>query len=246
MTKKVRKRLAQLFALFGSDNVHEREAARTKLDEILRKHRKNWNDLVQLLQTGSSDAGWNVFDDDQQTDMAEPVKGVCALELVLYVLEQYVDMKPHEYIGWALWILHTHVYVRFMVTPRLAVTSPVRGCGKTIALAVTEVLSARGQRTDGITAAAIYRLIDRGHSTLLIDEDDNLGLATNGPLRAVLNSGHRKGGTITRVIKETPKTVFNICADGNRGNRYSAPADHGAVGCHSYGAERRHTRAQAT
>jgi hypothetical protein len=114
--------------------------------------------------------------------------------LVKYVLEQYVDMQPHEYIGWALWILHSHVFNRFMVSPRLAFTSPVRGCGKTTALALTEALSARAQRMDGVTAAAIYRMIDSMHCTLLIDEADNLGLMANGSLRAVLNSGARAGG----------------------------------------------------
>jgi hypothetical protein len=40
---------------------------------------------------------------------------------------------------------------------------------------------------------------------LLVDEADNLGLNVNGILRAVLNSGHRKGGSIRRVIKGAPK-----------------------------------------
>jgi hypothetical protein len=42
------------------------------------------------------------------------------------------------------------------------------------------------------------RLAQMQDLTLLIDEGDNLGLAANGPLRAVLNSGHRKGGKVTR------------------------------------------------
>jgi hypothetical protein len=44
----------------------------------------------------------------------------------------------------------------------------------------------------------LSRHIDREHPTLLIDEGDNLDLAVNGALRAVLNSGHRKGGKVTR------------------------------------------------
>jgi Transposase len=42
----------------------------------------------------------------------------------------------------------------------------------------------------------IYHLINKLHSTLLIDEADNLGLGEDNILRAVLNSGHRKGGNI--------------------------------------------------
>jgi hypothetical protein len=209
MTDKVRKRLEQLFALIGSDNVHESAVAKRKLDDWLRKNRKTWNDLVVLLRTGSSDTSW---EDDERAGVPEPrAKDVNVLEMVKWILEEYSDMRPHEFIGWALWILHTHVFGRFMVSPRLAFTSPVRGCGKTTALALTEVLSARTQRMDGVTAAAIYRMVDSMHCTLLVDEADNLGLTVNGPLRAVLNSGHRKGGKITRVIRDTPKSLSTFC-----------------------------------
>src|SRR5580692_8122965 len=56
----------------------------------------------------------------------------------------------------------------------------------------------RPLKSNSITAASIYHAVDREHPTLLIDEADNLGLAFNGALRAVLNSGHRRGGKVTR------------------------------------------------
>jgi hypothetical protein len=212
ISEKVQRRLAQLFALMGSDNAHEREAARVKLDGTLRKHRKNWNDLMEILKTGSYDSVGDADDDDDQNETREQAnQDFCALELVQYALQQYVDLKPHEYIAVALWVLHTHVFNQFLISPRLGIVSPVRECGKTTLLALVEVLSAQAQRTDGITAAAIYRMIDQMRPTLLVDEADNLGLATDGPLRAVLNSGHRKGGAITRVIKDRPKRFSTFC-----------------------------------
>ena len=63
----------------------------------------------------------------------------------------------------------------------------------------------RPERMDNATPAVIYHLIDRLNGTLLVDEADNLGLRENGILRSVLNSGHRKGGNIRRVIKGGPK-----------------------------------------
>jgi hypothetical protein len=93
---------------------------------------------------------------------------------------------------------HTFVYQRFAVTPRLMVTSPVRGCGETTLLDLLEALCVRPLKSDSITAASIYHVVDRDHPTLLIDEADNLGLAFNGALRAMLNSGHRRGGKVTR------------------------------------------------
>ena len=201
-----RDRLAKLFAMLGSDNAGERENARTKIDEILRKNRKTWNDLTELLQTGSASLNWNTDDDDAAPSGETTGANVNALDLVYYLLQEYSEMScSHAYVATALWGLHTHVYNQFMVTPRLALVSPVRGCGKTTVLALLQFLTARGRKEDGITAAAIFRLVDREHCTLLIDEADNLGLDRDSTLRSVLNSGHRRGGSLTRVIKDTPR-----------------------------------------
>jgi hypothetical protein len=127
----VRDRLAKLFAMLGSDNAGERENARTLIDEILRKNRKTWNDLTELLQTGSSDAAWNVDDDPAVSDKPTGTN-IRALDLVHGLLEDYLELKPHEYVAIALWILHTHVYALFRHTPRLALTSPVPVAAKAL------------------------------------------------------------------------------------------------------------------
>ena len=204
------KRIAALFALMGSDNKGERDNARAKLDELLRKHGKNWNDLPQLLQEAkqaeeAKQAAASSSRDPRDDAPAEAAADVSALDLIHYLLEQYLDLKPHEYVAVALWALHAHVYDRFMVTPRLALMSPVRGCGKTLVLDVLERLTPRAEKTDSITPAAIYHLIDRERCTLLLDEGDNLGLVFQPTLRAVLNSGHRKGGKTTRVMSGTAR-----------------------------------------
>src|SRR5262249_984918 len=201
MDDKTRKRIAQLHALMGSSNPHERNSAWDKLDELLRKHKKTWNDIPELLQaTAEAPAEENV-------SATNGTKGgdICCLELANFILHGYVTLKEHEYLAVALWVLHTHVYQRFMVSPRLALLSPVRGCGKTTALHVLEALVSKAHRTDSISPAAIYHLINLHRPTFLLDEADNLGLMTNETLRAVLNSGHRKGGHRTIMSRGHPR-----------------------------------------
>jgi Protein of unknown function (DUF3631) len=218
MTEKDRRRLEHLFKMLGSANVNEREAAHQKIDELLAKHRKTWNDLFELFQGGGTTADqWNAaYDDDCSAEQAAgdainaglpeaAVKAPNALELVQFIVQEFLDITEHESIAIALWILLTYRYQRFTISPRLAFTSPVNGCGKTTALTLLEKLTFRPQRMDNVTPAAIYYLIDRLHGTLLIDEADNLGLGENGTLRAVFNSGHRRGGGIRRVIKSEPR-----------------------------------------
>jgi hypothetical protein len=113
--------------------------------------------------------------------------------LVHFMLEQYVVLQPHQYLAVALWALHTHVYNRFMVTPRLALQSPVADCGKTTLLDVLSRLTARPEKFNAITIAALFRLIDETHPTLLIDEADNRHVArVFNPDRKETHWGKRK------------------------------------------------------
>jgi hypothetical protein len=190
--------LGRDIAALGSGDPDERARARHHLAELLERHRKNWNDLVDALCSVSSVAWMGRAPD--------PVR-VNPLALVHHLLEEYVALKPHEYVAVSLWILHTHVFSRDMVTPRLALRSPVADCGKTTLLDILAKLVARPEKFDSITTAAIYHLIDERHPTLLIDEADNLGLALqpNGRLRAIFNSGHRAGGKVAILERGTPR-----------------------------------------
>ena len=99
----------------------------------------------------------------------------------------------------ALWALHTHVFDCFNHSPRLAITSPEKGCGKTTALDVLRELVARPLPTSNVTVSAVFRTIEIANPTLLIDEADTF-LKENEELRGILNSGHRKGTPIIRTV----------------------------------------------
>jgi Protein of unknown function (DUF3631) len=183
-------RLKKLFALLGQDNDGEFENAREKLSALLAGEHVSWTAFVDSLCAGYRTTSGNRYENGQDR--------INALDVVHHLLGRYVGLSEHQSVAVALWIVHTFVYHRFTVTPRLLLTSPVRGCGKTTLLDVIEALCARPLKSDHITPAGLYYAIDRKHATLLIDEADNLGLASHATLRAILNSGHRKGGAVTR------------------------------------------------
>jgi hypothetical protein len=197
--------IARHVSALGSRDAGERESARQWLTDLLIRCRRTWNDLVDLLCSPTSpswadDTGDNV----PPPGFADPDFPV--IDLVHRLSEYYVALTPTQRVAVVLWILHAHIYDRFQVTPRLALVSPVRGCGKTVLLSLIETLAPKPEKSDAITPAAIYHLIDRKHPTLLIDEVDNIGLAFagNGRLRAVFNSGHRKGGVVTLLHRGEP------------------------------------------
>ena len=149
---------------------------------------------------------------------------------------------PRKPLVIALWILHTYVFDRFSITPRLTLLSPVRGCGKTLLLLLIEMLVGEPIRTDEVTAAAIYHQLDyQPRSVLLIDEGDNLGLLNNRTLRAVFNSGHRRGGGGQPICRWMDAQISNLCSAGHRGDRYVATTAAASFDCHQHAA-----RAQAS
>jgi len=99
----------------------------------------------------------------------------------------------------ALWAIHTHCFECFPISPRAAITSPEKGCGKTTTLDVLNHLVARPLQTSNATVSTIFRVIEIAKPTLLIDEADTF-LNENDELRGILNSGHQRGGQVLRTV----------------------------------------------
>jgi Protein of unknown function (DUF3631) len=201
---KLRALAGKLHALIRSDNLGERETARAKLMELLAKHKLSWNDLPELLNATNTDPA-NTASTDDGDKPAPP-----ALDLIEEMLRRHLHLADHEYVALALWSAHTFFYSQFAVTPRLALLSPVRGCGKTTVIHLLLHLAFNARKFDHVTAAALFRTIDREHPCLLIDEADNQELPTTAALRSVLNSGHHRSGSIGRANEHAFSTFAPV------------------------------------
>jgi hypothetical protein len=183
-----------------ASNANEAAVAKTKLDQLLSKHglkRKHISDILAELEKDPKYA--------TQRSAAPPPgqhpdeMRVNCLSLVLRHIEDHVYLvNQHLRLAIALWVLHTYVFGWFDHTPRLAVLSPVRRCGKTTLMILLESLCANPDSSDGTTVAAIYQTLVEDEVTLLIDEGDNLGLLQNKEMRQLMHGGFLKGRTIDR------------------------------------------------
>jgi hypothetical protein len=131
----------------------------------------------------------------------ECVNGADLLNAIYNAVKRYLVLPEGSAEVLALWAIHTHAFECFAHTPRLAITSPEKQCGKTTTLDVLGELVARPLPTSNATAAAVFRTIEMAKPTLLIDEADTF-LRENEGLRGVLNSGHRQGGQVIRTVGE--------------------------------------------
>jgi len=130
---------------------------------------------------------------------SDPVSGADLLDDICNEVKRYLVLPEGSAETLALWAVHTHAFQCFGHSPRLAITSPEKGCGKTTTLDVMGELVARPLPTSNATTAAIFRTIEKATPTLLIDEADTF-LKDNEELRGVLNAGHRRGGQIIRTV----------------------------------------------
>jgi putative DNA primase/helicase len=128
----------------------------------------------------------------------------------------------------ALWVLHAYLVIHFGVSPRLAIISPEKGCGKTTLLDVLSRLVPRPLLSANISVAATFRILEKHQPTLLIDEADTF-LKNNDELRGILNSGHRQNGSVVRIVGDDlePRAfrTYSACAIAMIGNLPATLAD---------------------
>jgi putative DNA primase/helicase len=163
--------------------------------------------LDKLVAAKRAELGLGADDGKQghAIELAEPepwpdsVDGAALLNALSSAIGKHVVMAKHARHLAALWVVHSYLLDAFLITPRLAIRSPTRRCGKTTLLDVLARLVNRPLPAANVSAAAVFRVIEGHRPCLLIDEADTF-LHDNEELRGVLNSGHRRGGSVLRTV----------------------------------------------
>jgi hypothetical protein len=137
-------------------------------------------------------------------DHASAAGELPALSVILDEVEafvcRYIVLDSHQAAAVALWIAHTWVQEAADATPYIALTSAVRQSGKTRALDVLGMLVRSPIYSANMTAPVLFRTVDAGPATLLMDELDAIFGRREGneELRGLLNAGYQRGGQVQR------------------------------------------------
>ena len=204
-------RVRKLFMFTLRGNEQERETARQRLEELLAKHRKTLGDVDRLiaLSVNQPEKTLGGDDGDEPPSTQKAGKAPDIFELVDWALRRFLFLEDHQYTALTLWILHTFIFREFQHTPRLALLSPVRNCGKSTAIGLCAKLCAHVRKFGSVSTAVLPRLIDDERPTLLLDEGDNLDFANDPVLRAIVNDGFTEGGVRALVIRGDTRE-FNL------------------------------------
>ena len=136
-----------------------------------------------------------VFVDSIVEELTPYPEAVDATELyreIQSIVVSHIILPPGGLSALALWCMGTYAYDGFHIFPKLLFHSPEKRCGKSTALDVVEALSNRSLLSSNITPAALFRVIESYHPTLVVDEADTFIAGRNDDLIGIINSGHAK------------------------------------------------------
>jgi uncharacterized protein DUF3631 len=129
-------------------------------------------------------------------------EGAAVLDDTAAFISRFVVLSEADQpVAGTLWLAHTHAIEAADTTPRLVISSPEKRSGKSRLFEVFEMLCARPLYTENISTAALFRMIHTSQVTVLIDESDAIfgpHARGNEELRALINTGHRRGGVVYR------------------------------------------------
>jgi putative DNA primase/helicase len=154
---------------------------------------------------------------------SEPVNPEPLISKIVDRIRSHVVMPSDGALVVALWVALTWVHERAAVhSPILLVTSPEPNSGKSTLLGVISFLVRRSLQSVGITAAPLYRAIEKWQPTIIVDEGDT-AFIDNEDLRAAVNSGWTRGQGVIRCDSETndPRMFSTFCpkAIGMKGRK---------------------------
>jgi putative DNA primase/helicase len=167
------------------------------LDRVVRKKRRELG-----LETDDDDDGQGrAVKIADVLPWHEPVEGDMIATTLAAAVKNYAVLSDAAADAIALWTLHTWLVNAFTISPRLAIVSPTKGCGKTTVLRVLNKIVRRPKRAGSISPPALFRAVEQFQPTILLDETEKY-IEHGSDLHALLNEGHCKGGTVLRVLGE--------------------------------------------
>ncbi len=201
------------FARLAALSLVEYDRARAAEAEKLGVRLGTLDDGVEKYRQQDDDAGMSgrALSLPAPEPWTEPVHGAALLEAVVETITRYVALSQAAAVAIALWCVHAHAFEAFYISPRLAIVSPEKRCGKSTLLRVMQPMLPKALSAANITVAAMFRTVEACRPALLIDEADSF-LKDNEDLRGIINSGHGRDGQVIRLVGEDHEPrVFSTC-----------------------------------
>jgi putative DNA primase/helicase len=167
--------------------------------DTLDKERKKKRRELRLENSNGDDGQGRTVKIVDVLPYPDPIEGDRVATALAASIKTYAVLADVAADAIALWVLQTWLVNKFTISPRLGVTSPTKGCGKTTVLRFLNQVVRRPKRAGSISPAALFRVVERFQPTVLLDETEKY-IEHGSDLHALMNEGHCKGAIVTRVL----------------------------------------------
>lgn len=143
--------------------------------------------LVKAAKSGESNNA-TIFQDIEP--WPSPVDPAVLLSEMSEGFRRYAVLPEYADIALTLWCVFTWFCEASHIAPLLVIRSPEKGCGKSTVMSIVKRLVYRPLMLSGLSTAVLFRVVDKYHPTMLIDEGDTFLNNENEELHGVINSGY--------------------------------------------------------
>jgi hypothetical protein len=128
------------------------------------------------------------------------VNGRELLDQLRTTYNRFLILPPQADILLAVWTLHTYLFDSFTFTPYIHVSSPEKECGKSTLAELMQRLCANATTPGSMSAAAMFRRVERMKPVLLLDEWDTMSEDSRLACLNILNTGFKYNGVYTVCV----------------------------------------------
>ncbi|MEP6606341.1 MAG: DUF3631 domain-containing protein, partial [Nitrosospira sp.] len=126
------------------------------------------------------------------------------LNEVRAAFNRHAILPAHADVTMTLWCAFTWFIEAAYFAPLLVIRAPESECGKTTVKDIVELFVRRPLSNEGVTLAALFRVVEQVQPTLLLDDADSWLLRDpNDERHSLINSGHKRGGKVLRCAPDT-------------------------------------------
>jgi len=124
----------------------------------------------------------------------EPIDPAQLLDEVSSTIRQFIVMDTEQAHAAALWVAFTWFIDVVEVAPLAVITAPEMACGKSQLRDLLSKIVMRPLSTNNMKAATLFRIAEKWHPSLMLDEVD-LMLKSDDEIINLVNAGHHRGAS---------------------------------------------------
>ena len=125
----------------------------------------------------------------------EPIDPAQLLNEVSDTIRRFIVLDAEQADTAALWVAFTWFIDVVKVAPLAIINAPEKACGKSQLLSLFRKLSCKPLMASNMRAATLFRIAEKWHPSILIDEADTF-IKTDEEISGLINAGHTRDSAI--------------------------------------------------